>query len=65
MAREKNNKLTFVVPSLGRKEALDMKEELILNTKRIAPGARGSICIGKRKNYETIVKRCERELRAR
>ncbi|SFB66458.1 hypothetical protein [Butyrivibrio sp. YAB3001] len=58
MAGKRDSEITVVVPKLTRNEARYLRDEMIKNTRKIAPGARGSIAVGKKENFESIMHRC-------
>ena len=57
-----NNLLTIVIPGLSSQEAVDLKSELKKVKKTVAPNARGSIVIGKREEFISLMDSCWKKI---
>ncbi len=62
MAGKKDRELTMVVPGLNRREAKELKINLIREKKRIAPLADASIAIGRKENFSKLAGSCIKRL---
>ena len=59
----KNYEFTMVVPELSKKQATNLRTFLVEVKRTYAPNAKASIQVGKRENFQAIMKRCKRQLK--
>lgn len=62
MTNTKDAVFTMVVPGLDKKEARQLKSELIAIKQKHAPNAIGSIAIGKKNRFQSIMHRCNKRI---
>lgn len=63
MAGRKDQELTLVVPGLSRKEGVALRDALIIEKKKVAPKAKATIQIGRKKNFPNIMRSCRKALK--
>ncbi len=62
MVRQKNKEFVLVVPGLTRSQAVDLRDSLQGSVKKIAPFSHSRIEVGRKKNMESIIKRCSKQI---